>query len=172
MEKTKKESLKKTNPKKYYSRVNAAFVFGEYAALLAPLGIVFGVKWNEYFSVTDGNNVRMSIGCVLSLIVAVVMVYKEIKHTEKVEKQATKLSLVAGLAVAFTLSFLMQVILTDLTLILGVELAGACASYALEFGSAAARKKRDAYATEELRINAEEAYRSKAVKERKARPTE
>lgn len=136
--KQKKEPLKTRNPRKYYSIKYHALYAGEWACLLGPLFGVFGAKWNEYVqfaSSQDGSvlgGFKLTVGAVLSLLVAVFVIYKGARHKEKVDKTATMSTFALGIGVAFALSWAFSVILKDLTLILGCEFAGAMVAYPLD----------------------------------------
>lgn len=135
--KTKKAPLRERDPLRYRKNVMAACKAGQWASLLGPLGVLFGVKWNEYIAIAEGEGgtVKLTVGAVLAIIVAVVVVYRNCKHQEKIEGKVTMLSWVIGLGVAFALSYLLSVVMKDLALILGVEFAGACASYGFDMGA-------------------------------------
>lgn len=152
--KEKKAPLKERNPYAYYRNGYFASAAGVWGSLLGPLAVVVGVKWNEYIKVQNGAEYRMTIGAVLALIVAVVVIYKQVKHQEKVKKQVTMTSWVAGVAVAFALSWCFSAVLKDLTLILGTELAGSLSAYGFD--------RLEANRLEHMKIYKDEYLRSKA----------
>ena len=129
---TKKEPLKTRNPYKYYRNAYVGAQAGEWACIGIPIIAIFGAKWNEYFNFTDnqGGAIKLTIGSILALICAAIFMYKKIKHQEKTEKKVTMLSYVIGVGVAFAIAYFFKVILDDLVLIFGCELAGAAAAYA------------------------------------------
>lgn len=149
-----KEPLKTRDPYKYYRNCSYACVAGEYASVLTPIAIVFGAKWNEYFTMTEGNSVKMTIGCILSLVVAAIVMFSQIKRQEKINNQHTMLPFVLGVGVAFALSYLFKVVIEDLTLILGVEFAGSVVAYGIDFATISNREKMAIYKDEEIRHDA------------------
>lgn len=149
-----KEPLKTRDPYRYYRNCSYACIVGEYASVLSPIAIVFGAKWNEYFTVADGNQVKMTVGCILSLVVAAIVMLSQIKRQEKINNQHTMLPFVFGVGVAFALSYLFKVVIDDLTLILGVELAGSVTAYGIDFATIANKEKMMIYKDEEIRHDA------------------
>lgn len=166
-EKVKKEPLKTRNPYKYYRNAYWACQAGEWAAIVTPMIVVFGVKWNEYFDFVNDQPgaTRLTIGCVLALVCAAIFVYKKVKHQEKTEKKVTMLSYVIGVGVAFAISYLFKVVLDDLFLILGCEFAGAVAAYGTDFATQEFRRKQMLYRDAREKLEAEEA--AKKERERK-----
>ena len=159
-EKVKKEPLKTRCPRKYYRNAYWACQGGEWAAIMTPLIAVFGAKWNEYFDFVNDTHgsVRLTIGCVLALVVSAVVMYKKAKHQEKVEKKATMLTYVLGVGIAFAFAFLFKVVIDDLVLILGCEFAGAAAAYGLDIGlTQEMRRKQVLYRDARDHLEAEEA---------------
>lgn len=153
-EREKRPPLKERNPYKYYRNAYYAFQTGEWACIVAPVVAVFGAKWEEYFTFIDGDytGVKMTLGCILSLVLAAIFAYKKLRHQEKVEGKVTMTSYVVGVGVAFVLSYLFKTVIDDLFLIMGCEFAGAVAAYGVDFGTRNAKSKMETYrkAIEEL----------------------
>lgn len=99
---------------------------GKWVAILSPYIAIGIANFDEYF--TEYNGVKMSIGCVLALIVAGIAIANESKENKKVN------NLVVW-AVAFALIWLMQSILNDLLLIVGCGLLGQLVGAGFEIGS-------------------------------------
>lgn len=161
-EKVKKEPLKTRNPYKYYRNAYVGAQAGEWACIGAPIIAIFGAKWNEYFNFTDnqGGAIKLTIGSILALVCAAIFMYKKIKHQEKTEKKVTMLSFVVGIGVAFAIAYFFKVILDDIVLILGCELAGAAAAYGLDLGvTQEMRRKQILYRDAIDKLDAEEAAR-------------
>lgn len=156
----KKESLKKTDPYKYYRNCYRACQAGERTSLIAPLIAVFAAKWNEYFVIVeDADRIKLSIGCVLSIIMAVIFIYRKLKHEEKVNNKVTMLSYTIGVGVAFVLVLLMKVVLSDLYLILGAELGGSVVAYGVDIASERNKQLMLAYKEAKIEAQAKEAYK-------------
>lgn len=165
--KTKKAPLKQREPYKFYRNGYYACKTGTVGSLLTPLAVLFGVKWEEYVTVStseDGGNLatfKLTLGGLICLMVAVIMTYKYIKHDEKAKKQVTMASFVAGLAVAFALCWCFNAILQDLTEILGYELIGAVSAYGFDLGAQNRRKYMETYNDEATRVKARRAEAQK-----------
>ena len=170
-EKVKKEPLKTRCPRKYYRNAYWACQGGEWAAIATPIIAVFGAKWNEYFDFVENTHesVRLTIGCILALVVSAILMYKKAKHQEKVEKKATMLTYVLGVGMAFALAYFCKVIVNDLVLILGCEFAGAAVAYGLDVGlTQEMRRKQVLYRDARDELDAKEA----AEKEQKVKENE
>ena len=168
MNKKKKEPLKTRNPYKYYRNSYWACQVGEWVSIVAPMITVFGIKWNEYFDFVNETEsaTKLTIGCVLALICAVIFVYKKIKHQEKTENKTTMLSYVVGIGVAFAFSYFFKVIIDDLFLILGCEFAGSVSAYAIDFATQENRRKQILYRDAIDKLNTEDAAK-KIISEKK-----
>ena len=155
----KREPLKKRDPYKYHRNAYYACQTSEWACIVAPVIAVFGAKWNEYFVFYDENHtgVKMTIGCVLSLVLAAVFVYKKLRHQEKVENKPTMTSYVVAVGVAFVFSYLFKAVIDDLFLILGCEFAGAVSAYGIDFATRSERNKMVTYKAAIEKLDAEEA---------------
>ncbi len=127
---------------KYYKKRRNLSVAGKWTCVVAPFGIVFGVKFNEYIKIMDtSDTVKLSIGCVLALIVAAIAIYKEFKHGEETKKFAPAV----GWGVALAFAWLFQIMLQDLVLIIGAEFAGQCAATGLDIYGKKASEEMTAY---------------------------
>ena len=168
-EKVKKEPLKQRNPYKYYRNAYYACQDAEWACILTPIIAIFGVKWQEYFDFTESSNgVRLTIGCVLALVMASIFIYKKVKHQEKMEGKVTMLSYVIGVGVAFAFSYLFKVVIDDLFLILGCEFAGAVGAYGIDFATSENQRKAKLYKDSIEKLEADEsAVKVKQMKEQK-----
>lgn len=158
-EKVKKVPLKERNPYAYYRNAYVACQAGEWGCIVTPIIAIFGAKWNEYFVFTEDNTsgVKLTVGCVLALILAAIFVYKKLKHQEKMEGKVTMLSYAVGIGVAFVFVYLFKVVIDDLFLILGCEFAGAVAAYGVDFATNSNRSNMMAYKEAMLKIKAEKA---------------
>lgn len=154
----KKAPLKERDPYKYYRNAYYACQGAEWASLAAPVIAVFGVKWNEYFVfVEGGSGVRLTVGCILALVMASFFAYRKIRHQEKAEGKVTMLSYCVGLGLAFVFAYLFKVVIDDLALIIGCEFAGAVGAYGIDFGTREMRRKMKLYRDARERLEAEEA---------------
>lgn len=155
---TPRPKLKETDPKKYYSRVKGWCKAGTLTSLFTPLVAVFGAKWNEYIQITESDGasgtMKLSVGAVLSLITAAIVIYKYVRHDERQKNQVTMLSWVVGLGLAFGICWAFSAILQDLTLILGTEFAGSVAAYGFDLGVQHADEKLKPYEEEMMRASA------------------
>lgn len=131
-ENIKKEPLKYRNPLKYHRIKYYSLKVGKWASMIAPLVAVFGAKFNEYIEVYEGETYKLTIGCIVAIVVAVIACYKEIKKTEG---ETSPITTAIGWGVAFMLSYLFHEVITDLTLVLGCEFAGQCVGAGLDVAS-------------------------------------
>jgi len=105
----------------YYRKRRRLSIAGKWGSVIAPFGIVFGVKFNEYVNIIDtGEVVKLTIGSVLAIVVACIAVYKEVKHSEETKHLAPAF----GWALATVFAWLLKVIIDDLFLILFAETIG------------------------------------------------
>jgi len=126
----KKAFVDMTNGEKYVhcNKNRNVATAGKWASIITPFLVIFGVKFNEYFVLVEQQEkIKLTIGCIIAIIVAVVAIYQDFKHSEKTKHLAP----VVGWGTAFLLSWLLKVILEDLTLILGTEFAGQCVAAGL-----------------------------------------
>lgn len=114
---------------KHYRKTTYVAKGGKWASVIAPFGIVFGLKVKEYVEILGDQSWRLTIGCVLAIIVAIIAIYKEIKHDESTKH----LSSVVGWGLAFGLIWLLEVVTKDLKLIVGAEFAGQVVSKGFEY---------------------------------------
>ena len=123
---------------RYYRKRRNLTTIGKWGSIVTPFGVIFGVKFNEYVQILDtAQTVKLSIGCVLALAVAVIAIYKEFKHSEKSKHLAPAI----GWGVALAFAWLFEVILQDLVLILASEFAGQCVAAGFDSYSAYANKE-------------------------------
>lgn len=139
----KKQLYEMTNGEKYerYKRNHHLAMAGKWTSVIAPFTIVFGAKFNEYFILVDNNErIKLTIGCVAAIIVAVVAIYREAK------KSANKnIAPVIGWGVALALIWLCKTVLDDLLLIVGSEFAGQMAGAGLNVYSDFCSKEAEEY---------------------------
>lgn len=122
----------RTNGEKYisYRRRRNASIAGKWGCVIAPFGIVFGAKFNDYVKILDTfETVKLTIGCVLAIVVAAIAVFNEVRTSKETKHLAPAVGW--GLALAFI--WLFQIIINDLLLIVGSEFAGQCAAAGLKY---------------------------------------
>lgn len=113
----------------YYRKRSRLATVGKWGSVVAPFGIVFGIKFNEYINIIDtGETIKLTIGAILAVIVAGIAVYKEVKHSEETKHLAPAV----GWGLAFLFIWLFKVILDDLLLIVGSEFAGQCVAFGIK----------------------------------------
>ena len=117
-----------TSVEKYKRLRNTGYSFkaAKWVSILSPYLVIGIVNFNDYF--TEYNGVKMSIGCVLALIVAGIAIANETKENKKVNG-------LVGWAIAFALVYLMQSILNDLLLIVGCGLLGQLVGAGFDIGA-------------------------------------
>lgn len=126
----------------YYRKRSRLSVLGKWGSVIAPFGIVFGVKFNEYVNIIDtGEVVKLTIGSVLAIIVAVVAVYKEVKHSEETKHLAPAF----GWALATVFAWLFKVIIDDLFIILLSETIGQFTAMGINMYGEHAKEEAAAY---------------------------
>lgn len=108
----------------------------KWVSILSPYLIIGIVNFEEYF--VESNGVKMSIGCVLAMIVAGISIANETKENKKING-------IVGWAIAFALAIFFQAILQDLVLILGCGLVGQLVGAGFELGSNIQLEKADLY---------------------------
>lgn len=106
----------------YYAKRRKYCVAGKYASVITPFVAIFFAKINEFLTLTEGQTIKLTIGCVLAIIVAVIAIGKEVKEDTKKVSGAV----MWGIVLAFV--WLFEAILNDLLLIVGCEFAGQCAA--------------------------------------------
>ena len=115
---------------------------GKWASTIGPLGVLFGVKFNEYFQLVEGQErVKLTIGCVLAIIVACFVIFQDIKKSESTKH----LSGAVGWSIALVLCWLLKVVLEDLILILAFEASGQWAAVGLNAYSDHCKIEADEY---------------------------
>lgn len=126
MAKRGKIKLKERDPYKYHRNAYWGLKVGRWTSIFAPFVTLFIIKFDEYFIAVDQNTtVKMSFGVALLMAVAFIAIYRETKTRGTDGRlRATPLSSAIGWGVAFAAAFLLQTILRDLTLILGLAFGG------------------------------------------------
>ena len=75
-----------TNGEKYETykgRKNAA-IAAKWGSIITPFAAIFGAKFNEYFVLVESDTrIKLTIGCVLSIVVAVFAILSDFKRSEK-----------------------------------------------------------------------------------------
>lgn len=105
-------------------------------SILSPYLIIGIVNFEQYF--TEAEGVKMSLGCILAMIVVGISIANETKEN-------TKINGIVTWAIAFAFAILFQSILNDLVLILGCGLAGQLVGAGFELGSEMQLEKADLY---------------------------
>lgn len=116
----------------------------KWISILSPYLIIGIVNFEDYF--VKANGIKMSIGCVLAMIVAGISIANETKENKKING-------IVGWAIAFALAIFFQAILQDLVLILGCGLIGQLIGAGFELGSEIKLEKAELY--KKANINAE-----------------
>lgn len=141
--KVKKEPLKKRDPQKYYRNVHYGLYAGTWVSTLTPIIAIFGVKWNEYFDFISNteSSVKLTIGCVIAIVLAVVFSIKKAKVEEKQNKEYSILHYVGFVAVLWAFLFFFKVIIDDMFLITSCEFIGAVGAYGLNIADRKVKEK-------------------------------
>jgi FtsH-binding integral membrane protein len=108
----------------------------KWVSILSPYLIIGIVNFEDYF--IESNGIKMSIGCVLAMIVAGISIANETKDNKKING-------IVGWAIAFALAIFFQAILQDLVLILGCGLAGQLVGAGFQLGSEIQLEKANLY---------------------------
>lgn len=96
--------MSKNNKKKHLKNRNLC-LFLQYLCLFLPYIIIIIVKKDVYFN--QKNTISMSIGCIFCIIIAAIVASKKIKLLKGI----------GGFVAVFLISFLMDTIIQDLTII-------------------------------------------------------
>ena len=142
-----KKKFKDLTPAEKYTRLNKqgySLLALKWVSILSPYLIIGAVNFDEYFQ--EANGWKMSIGCILALIVAGIAIKNETKDN-------TRINGLVGWAVAFALILCFQSILQDLALIVGCGLIGQIVGAGFELGSDTQLEKARLYRN--AQINAE-----------------
>lgn len=108
----------------------------KWTAILSPYLTIGIINFDQYF--VEANGVKMSMGCILALIVAGVAISNETKENKKVNG-------LVGWAIAFALIYLFQSILQDLLLIVGCGFVGQLVGAGFEIGGDIQLEKANLY---------------------------
>lgn len=108
----------------------------KWVSILSPYLIIGIANFEDYFVKADG--VKMSLGCILAMVVAGISIANETKDNKKI-------SGLAGWTIAFALIFFFQALLQDLLLIVGCGLIGQLVGAGFELGSNTQLEKADLY---------------------------
>lgn len=126
-----KTSLKERNPMKFYRNAYYASQISEWLCVIAPIVSIFGIKWNEYF-VVNNDKYKMTIGCVLAIVMGVVFAYRKLKYQEKQEKKSNMYGYALWVGVVCGFSFLFKSIIDDLFIISITEFIGAVGAVSID----------------------------------------
>lgn len=108
----------------------------KWVSILSPYLIIGIVNFDEYFQ--EANGLKMSLGCILALIVAGISIANETKENKKING-------IVAWAIAWALAILFQSLLNDLVLILGFGLLGQLVGAGFQLGSEIQLEKADLY---------------------------
>lgn len=136
---TKRKKFYQLNPAEKYVRLrNQGYtcLTMKWVSILSPYLVIGIVNFEDYFAEADG--VKMSLGCVLAMIVAGISIFNETKENKKING-------IVAWAVAFALIFFFQSLLQDLLLIVGCGLIGQIVGAGFELGANAQLEKANIY---------------------------
>ena len=127
-----------TPVEKYKKLRNTGYTFKglKWLSILAPFITIGIINFEDYFQ--EANGIKMSLGCILALVVAGIAVFNETKENKKVNN-------IVGWVIAFALVFFFQSILEDLLMIVGFGLLGQLVGSGFEIGSAIQLEKAEIY---------------------------
>ena len=142
-----------SSAEKYKRLRNSGFTLkgAKWLSILSPYIIIGSVNFDEYF--TEYNGVKMSLGCVLAIIVMGIAIANETKENKKING-------LVGWAIAFALIYLMQSILNDLLLIVGCGLLGQLIGAGFDIGAKNQLEKAGLYKESVIRA---ESFKDKEV---------
>lgn len=144
----KRKKLKDLSPAEAYTRLrNQGYTCKamKWFSILSPYLIIGIVNFEDYFVEADG--IKMSLGCVLAMIVAVISIANETKENKKING-------IVGWTVAFALIFFFQAILQDLLLIVGCGFVGQLVGAGFELGSEMQLEKAKIYSKAQIEARA------------------
>ena len=105
---------KEKKPKKPHLRLRLVFLYiGSFIAFTAPLLICFILKRDEYIK-TPADTVKLGLGGVLLAVIIVLMILGRLNVHRRIVVIGT----------CFVLAYLLQAVLVDLALLLGLALLG------------------------------------------------
>jgi FtsH-binding integral membrane protein len=113
-----------------------SFIACKWISILSPYLVIGIINFEDYFQ--EANGIKMSLGCILALIVAGISIKNETKENKKINGIVTW-------AVAFALIFFFQSILQDLLLIVGAGLIGQIVGAGFELGADIQLEKANIY---------------------------
>ena len=115
---------------KHYRNQRYIATASKWVSIIAPFAIVFGCKYKEYIKILgEGEQYKLTIGCILAIIVAGIAILREFKKSEETKPFAG----VVGWGLAFALCYFFSVAMKDLTLIIGTEFAGQVAAKGFDY---------------------------------------
>lgn len=154
--KEKKPPLKERNPYAFYRNGFYALVVAKFTSIFLPFIVLFGIKFEEYFKVSTGTTVKMSVGCILALIVGGIALFQSLNRKDE-KGNKSPITTVIGWGIGFAFVFLFSSILKDLVLIVGCGFLGQVVGLAFEFGANNRRyymlKYREARVDSEIKTN-------------------
>ena len=143
-----KKKNKALSPAETYNKLRKAgytCLTMKWVSILSPYLIIGIVNFDEYFQ--EANGIKMSLGCILALIVAGISVANETKENKKING-------LVGWAIAWALAILFQSLLNDLVLILGFGLLGQLVGAGFELGANANLEKAALYRSANIQAEA------------------
>lgn len=144
----KRKKFNELNSAEQYTRLRRqgyTFTALKWLSILSPYVVIGTINFNEYF--VQSNGVKMSLGCILALIVAGISIKNETKENKKING-------IVGWAVAFALIFFFQSILQDLLLIVGAGLVGQIIGAGWELGAETQLEKAKLYRNANIQASA------------------
>ena len=150
----KRKKFDDLTPVEKYSRLRKqgyTCVAMKWVSILSPYLTIGIINFEDYF--VQANGVKMSMGCILALIVAGIAIKNETQENKKI-------SGIVGWALAFALIYLFQSILQDLLLIVGCGFVGQLVGAGFEVGADTQLEKADLYKKANIQA---ESYKSSEV---------
>ena len=126
------------NKKKKHQRNRVLYYIGQYVALFLPYVLILAIKHESYF--TKQNTISMGFGCVACIVVASIVAAKKIQLLKGV----------GGFVALILISWLMDTVIQDLTLIGIWGLVGYVVSLIFETLGKHEQKYLDAYINKEV----------------------
>lgn len=120
---------------KSFKHKKFACLIGKWLSVISPFIVIGIVNFNDYF--TEYNGYRLSIGCVLAMLVGGYAIYCQARDVDK------KVASVIKWGIAFGLVYFFSSILQDLVLIVGCGFAGQVVGAGFDIGFDIYKEKTD-----------------------------